>query len=185
MGLGNPGADHAHTRHNVGFMVVDMLAERWQIALHASGDVRCGRGTIAGEAALLVQPQSFMNRSGEALEAVGGVAPGALVVVHDDLDLPPGDIRVRPRGGTGGHRGVASVMERYGADFARVRVGIGRPPEGHAVVDYVLESLGALELAPVRTSAVRASDAVECVLSEGTAIAMNRFNARTETEVNR
>ncbi len=179
VGLGNPGAEHAHTRHNVGFMVVETVAQRWSIALHdASPALRVGRGRVAGQPVLLAEPQTFMNRSGEALAQYPREADDGLIVVYDDIDLVAGQLRIRPRGGSGGHRGVASIIEHFGPEFARVRVGIGRPPLGGGAADHVLAPLLPAERIALRADVERASDAVECLMREGTDAAMNRFNTR-------
>lgn len=180
VGLGNPGATYARTRHNIGFMVVDTIAGRWGIELRQhGGELRLGHGLVAAQPIRLAQPQGFMNRSGEALACLGQTADDAMMVVYDELDLPAGQIRVRRRGGSAGHRGVASLVERFGADFARVRVGIGRPPVGCDVAEYVLAPLSPAELDSLRADVERASDAVECVITDGVEAAMNRFNARS------
>jgi PTH1 family peptidyl-tRNA hydrolase len=127
---------------------------------------------------LLAEPQTFMNRSGEALAQHPLEVDDVLVVVYDDIDLPVGQVRIRPRGGAGGHRGVASIIERFGSEFARVRVGVGRPPEGCDAETYVLAPLRPAELGAVRAAVERASDALECVIGHGVAVAMSRFNGR-------
>jgi PTH1 family peptidyl-tRNA hydrolase len=119
----------------------------------------------------LLKPTTFMNNSGAALTGYGNED---LIVVHDDLDLPPGDVRVKGGGGAGGHNGVRSVIQRLGPDFVRVRVGIGQPPAGIGVTDYVLSKMDAT----VRDAIPRAADAVEAVVEDGPEAAMNRFNAR-------
>jgi PTH1 family peptidyl-tRNA hydrolase len=177
VGLGNPGAAYAETRHNVGFMVVEALAQRWGVEFGA-GDARARRATVVrdGVVVQLVQPQTYMNRSADALDAVQ--AADMVIAVYDDLDLPVGQLRVRARGGTGGHRGMASLVERLGHEFARVRVGIGRPPDGVASPAHVLAPIAAAERPLLAAAVVRAGEAVERILSEGVAAAMNRFNAR-------
>lgn len=182
VGLGNPGAEYAHTRHNVGFMVVEALARRWRIALRDVDDaLRVGSGRFADQPVMLAEPQAFMNNSGAAIARLQLGADDALIAVYDDLDLPAGQLRVRPSGGSAGHRGVASLSEHFGAAFARVRVGIGRPPEGGDAAAYVLESLSASELIAMRSHAERAGDAVECIVTDGTDTAMTRFNTRVTT----
>jgi PTH1 family peptidyl-tRNA hydrolase len=120
----------------------------------------------------LLKPTTFMNNSGSAL---AGHRVADLIVVHDDLDLPPGDVRVKVGGGAGGHNGLRSLIGRLGPDFVRVRIGIGRPPVGMTVTDYVLSRMDAA----VREAVPRAADAVEAVVEEGPDAAMNRFNARS------
>jgi peptidyl-tRNA hydrolase, PTH1 family len=177
VGLGNPGADYAHTRHNAGFMVVETIARRWSIALRDDGvALRIGHGRVAGQSVLLMEPRMFMNLSGEAIAQCQRKPDDPLLVVYDDLDLPPGQIRVRRRGGSGGHRGVASIVAHHGAEFARVRVGIGRPLERRDAAEHVLAPLSAAQLVAMRTDVERAADAVECVIVHGPHVAMSRFN---------
>lgn len=180
VGLGNPGAEYARARHNVGFMTLERLAERWQIRLgpERSG-LRTGCGVVAGKAVLLVEPRLYMNLSGEALRRIE--APWRIedvLVVHDDIDLPFGRIRVRHDGGSGGHRGLISLVDPWGPEFDRVRVGVGRPPQGMDPADHVLQRLTEAEFTELRGVIERASNAVECLLAEGLSAAMNRFNAR-------
>lgn len=176
MGLGNPGAAYAASRHNAGFMAVDRLAERWRIPLAAQPTMRIGDGVVAGQRALLLEPQTYMNRSGDVLAELERRSDDPLVVIHDDLDLPPGQLRVRPRGGSGGHRGVASIAARIGEEFIRIRIGIGRPPPAVDAAEYVLGTFSDGEGAALRRTVERACDAVECVLARGAAMAMNQFN---------
>jgi PTH1 family peptidyl-tRNA hydrolase len=177
-GLGNPGPVYAETRHNVGFMVVEKLAERWAIALERRNSVvRCGRGIVNGKAVVLAQPQLYMNRSGEALAQLPIGSDSSMIVVSDDLDIPADQVRIRPRGGSGGHRGLASIIERFGGNFTRVRVGIGRPVAGDPA-EYVLAPLGPDELVVLRDQVERASDAIECIMEHGTDRAMSEFNGR-------
>lgn len=181
VGLGNPGKRYQATRHNVGFLVIDELARQNRIALDEErcgalvGEWRCG-GTLL----VLAKPQSFMNRSGMAVKDLLDhyqVTADDLVVVFDDLDLPFGRIRIRPRGGAAGHRGILSIQEHLpDAPFCRVRVGIGRPPEGMEATDYVLEPFNAAEQDGLREVIERAAASVECILDEGVERAMNRFN---------
>ncbi|WP_027719206.1 aminoacyl-tRNA hydrolase [Desulfovirgula thermocuniculi] len=183
VGLGNPGAEYARTRHNVGFMVVDRLAADLGIEV---GRVwlrsLVGLGYLDGKRIILAKPLTYMNRSGEAVGLLlrwYGLTPQELLVVSDDLDLPVGQLRLRRSGSSGGHRGLQSVIERLGGgDFARLRVGIGRPPEGVAVVDWVLSEFAPEELPAVERAVAEASQAVRLALTEGMEAAMNRFNAR-------
>jgi PTH1 family peptidyl-tRNA hydrolase len=183
VGLGNPGAEHAQTRHNAGFLVVDALARRWNIALRRTGAaLRSGRGCVGSQPVTLAEPQTFMNCSGVALAQLPREVDDTVVVVYDDLDLPVGQLRIRRGGGSGGHRGVASIVEQIGPACARLRVGIGRPPVGLDPADYVLAPLSAAELNALRASVERAADAVECLVSDGLKTAMNRFNGRAVPE---
>jgi len=125
-------------------------------------------GRVGEKAVVLIKPQTYMNRSGDALACVGDVA---------DMDIEVGRIRVKFGGGTAGHRGLDSIVEHFGPDFTRVRIGVGRPPRGEDAVDFVLSRFTSDELDVVEEAVRRAADAVECVLQEGTSAAMNRFNA--------
>ena len=181
VGLGNPGIKYQNTRHNLGFLVVDQLAKRYNIAVERNlCDAWVGAGFTNGEKVIVAKPQTFMNRSGAAVESLlheyGGTA-NDLVIVYDDLDLPFGRMRIRPQGGAAGHRGILSIMESLaGAPFCRVRVGIGRPPEGKDAVDYVLEPFSADEISHLSDVIDRAAAAVDCLLREGTQRAMEVFN---------
>jgi PTH1 family peptidyl-tRNA hydrolase len=183
VGLGNPGRQYSTTRHNVGFMVVEELAKRWRLSLEPGGQsARLTRGVIAGEQILLMEPQLYMNRSGVALAAIAPLLdPSDLVVIHDDLDLPCGSVRVKRGGGTAGHRGLDSIADLYGSDFIRVRVGIGRPARGEDVVDYVLSAFPTEHHDALAATIERAADAVECVLREGEEKAMSCFNVRRKS----
>jgi PTH1 family peptidyl-tRNA hydrolase len=162
-------------------MVIETLARRWHIPLATDADRRArrGRGMHVGEPVQLVEPLVYMNRSGDVLEDV--TADDHVIAVYDDLDLPAARLRIRPRGGAGGHRGVASMIERLGADFARLRIGVGRPPAGVDPADYVLAPLAGDDLALLQQVAERACDAIETMITEGTATAMSRFNAAPAT----
>jgi peptidyl-tRNA hydrolase, PTH1 family len=185
VGLGNPGDEYAATRHNVGFMVVQELARRWQLSLEPIGrSAHLAQGVIAGEQTMLMEPQLYMNRSGAAVADVCPLAvPSDLVVIHDDLDLEFGSVRVKRGGGTAGHRGLDSIAAYCGREFTRVRVGIGRPACGEEVVDYVLSAFPAEQHEAAAAAVARAADAVECVLRDGEEKAMNCFNVRTRSGV--
>ena len=171
MGLGNPGRSYQRTRHNVGFLVADELARRHGGSWRKRKKVEAAPVSLGSSEVTLLKPTTFMNDSGSAL---AGSAPEDLIVVHDDLDLPPGDVRVKVGGGAGGHKGLRSIIQHLGPDFVRVRVGIGRPPAGVGATDYVLSRMDAT----VRDAVPRAADAVEVVVEDGPEAAMNRFNAR-------
>jgi peptidyl-tRNA hydrolase, PTH1 family len=170
--LGNPGRSYERTRHNVGFLVADELARRHGGSWRKRKKAEAAPITLGLQDVTLLKPTTFMNNSGSAL--AGHNRAEDLIVVHDDLDLPEGDVRVKVGGGAGGHNGLRSVIGRYGPDFIRVRVGVGRPPPGMGVTDYVLGKMNSA----VRDAVPRAADAVEAVAEDGPEAAMNRFNAR-------
>ena len=181
VGLGNPGSQYARSRHNVGFWCVDRVAIQNSIKLsrrHRSALI--GEGFIEGHRAVLAKPRTFVNRSGQAVAYLltrYGVSRDELLIIHDDMDLPLGRIRMRPSGSAGGHRGVKSVIEEAGTqDFARLRIGIGRPPLGSDEVEYVLGAMSEDETAAMDDIVERAAQSVACLLAEGITAAMNRFN---------
>jgi len=181
VGLGNPGPRYERTRHNAGFMVIDELAARTRAAGRLRAEVWIAEVTLAGQAALLVKPQSYMNLSGEPvarLVAEQDSSAADLVVVVDDVALPLGRLRVRSHGSDGGHNGLRSLVAALGTeDFARVRIGVGmEPPPDVDLADFVLGEFLAEELTRVREVVGQAADAVCCLLEEGAAAAMNRFN---------
>ncbi len=189
VGLGNPGEKYAHTRHNIGFDVVDALAQRWQIPLAENrrfhGWVGEGRA-IAGDKLVLLKPTTFMNRSGQAVRAVMDwykFVPGAVLVVYDDMDLPLGRLRLRPSGSAGGHNGMKSVIAHLGTqDFPRLRIGIGSTEKGderdEAVISHVLGKFAPAEKKLVNTSLEWAVDAIEMALKQNVEKAMSLFNGR-------
>lgn len=184
VGLGNPGAKYSHTRHNVGFMVVEELARRWRVVLDLSDrTARSAWAHIEGERVRLVEPLSYMNMSGEALNALEPLPTAdTLIVVHDDIDLECGHLRVKLRGGTAGHHGLDSIVASFGEDFTRVRLGVGRPPAGHDVASFVLSGFDRGEHQLIDAGIRRAADAVECIAREGEHIAMNIFNRRHDID---
>lgn len=180
-GLGNPGDEYADTRHNIGFMVVDLLSARWSIAIRQkTSNFICGRGFIREQKALLIKPLTFMNRSGNAVwealrmhEEIENI-----LVVHDDLDLETGVIRIKTAGSSGGHNGVQSIIDRLGSqDFIRLKIGIGRPSRGPAE-KYVLHRFNKQERPVMEEAVARAADAVQEVLASGVTCAQNMFHAK-------
>ncbi len=185
VGLGNPGRDYKNNRHNIGFQVIDHLAERHGLKFsRMQNGALITIGTIAGQPAVLVKPQKFMNLSGipvAALVKFYKVTPDDLLVVFDDLDLPVGTIRMRPEGGAGGQKGMKSIIERLGSEqFPRLRIGIGRPPGRMDPAAYVLQDFDAEQLPIIREVYSRASDAIETWLSDGIDLAMSRYNGPAE-----
>ena len=182
VGLGNPGRDYRWTRHNVGFLLVERLAEKNGIDLAKRGLKSIyGRGKIGKKDVILAKPQTFMNLSGEAVQRLlrfFKIPPEDLIVLHDDLDLPFGKIRIRLQGGAGGHKGIKSIIESLGVDvFVRFKVGIGRPGKaGQDPADFVLEPLSGGEREELKEMVNRNAEAVEILLLEGPQEAMNRFH---------
>jgi PTH1 family peptidyl-tRNA hydrolase len=186
VGLGNPGPRYARTRHNVGFRVVERFAERHAIALSQTRfSSRFGRGRADAIDVGLLQPQEFMNRSGAAVAEALRMLPvedaaSDLLVVFDDLDLPFAQLRLRPSGGAGGHRGMEDVIRCLGEGFARLRFGIGRPPPGSPIdpVAWVLQEFSAEEEAALRGAVDAAAHAVLAWARDGVQAAMNAVNRR-------
>lgn len=183
LGLGNPGKRYERTRHNAGFLVVDRLAERRGATVERrqlGSLVESVR--IGDEPVVLAKPQTFMNLSGQAAASLRGyykVADDDIVVVHDDVDLPFGDVRVKKGGGHGGHNGLRDLQAKLGnAGFVRVRFGVGRPPAGWDTADYVLAGFSEQEAGELPEVIDRAADAVEKVVTEGPVAAMNLLNTR-------
>jgi PTH1 family peptidyl-tRNA hydrolase len=183
VGLGNPGAEYAATRHNAGARVAELLAERaagtWK--RHKSGCL-VAEVTLAGRRAVLARPTSYMNESGGPVGRLVRwykTAPADLVVVHDEIDIPFGEIRVKAGGGTAGHNGLGSLVSHLGTkDFIRVRVGVGRPRGRDGAVGHVLDGFSGAERKELPDLLERAADAVERILEDGTERAMNEVNTR-------
>jgi len=185
VGLGNPGERFERTRHNAGYAVIDRLAMRWRVEVdRCMHDALIGTAQRAGEPVLLAKPQTFMNASGDAVRAVclqHSVAASELIVVHDDVDVAAGRVKLRAGGGTGGHRGVESIIDALGdAEFLRVKVGVGRPPLGIDTADWVLSEPAVEDGSVLGATCDTAAAAVEIVLDEGPARAMERINQREE-----
>lgn len=185
VGLGNPGMEYARTKHNVGFMLVDALAEQlgvtdWQENFHAMiAEVRLGSAKV-----LLVKPQTYMNNSGEAVGPLlrwYKLPAEDLIVAHDDMDIPVGTIRLRRKGSAGGHNGIKSVLAHVGDEnFARVRIGIGRPLPGWTVIHHVLAPFSEEDVPKIREAVRYLLPAVECIVTEDIDHAMNRYNPKKE-----
>jgi PTH1 family peptidyl-tRNA hydrolase len=183
-GLGNPGPAYEGTRHNIGFAILDELAQRWRVPFKrwkSLAEVAVARDRDA----LLVKPQTFMNASGEAVQRIVAfhkLEPAGLLIVADEAQLPLGRIRLRPSGSDGGHNGLKSVIQHVGRDVARLRVGVGRGDPDWDLADHVLARFAPDERETVARTVARAADAVEVFLTNGVLEAMNRFNA-AEKEV--
>jgi PTH1 family peptidyl-tRNA hydrolase len=180
-GLGNPGPTYVNTRHNAGFMVIDKLADASGIVLgRKKFNTLYGRGRIEGVNVILAKPQSFMNRSGPPLRQLVdyfGIQREAMVIIHDDIDLAFQRLKIKEKGGDGGHKGIRSLIEAFGGgDFTRVRIGVGRSELGADVVDHVLGRFSRDEQQALNDLLQRACQAVETILCKGTKEGMNRFN---------
>jgi len=187
VGLGNPGTEYAATRHNMGFRCVNLLARRHGIRFSIRrSKASIAIGEVEGQQVALAKPRTYMNNSGEGVRYLLGrlsAVPGDLVAIYDDMDLPLGSIRVRAGGSAGGHRGMASIIQAAGTQaIPRIRVGIGRPPEGMDPVDYVLSPFLPEEEALAKQATARAAEAAVLLLREGIEAAMERFNARETAE---
>jgi PTH1 family peptidyl-tRNA hydrolase len=186
-GLGNPGIFYANNRHNIGFMCIKRLARDHKIPLNKKqGNARTGTGEIAGEKVILARPQTYMNNSGEVVDRLVNrheIKLADLIVIYDDLDLPVGKLRIRRGGGSGGHKGIESIIDYLeSGDFYRVRVGIGRPDEvGNtdkeaAVIDHVLSNFSREEKKIIKRIVPEVDKAVVCLITEGLEAAMNKYN---------
>ena len=187
-GLGNPGSEYSTTKHNVGFMLADKLflelgAENWREKFNAL----VAETFFDGEKIFLVKPQTFMNLSGEAVGAITDfykVPTENLIVAHDDMDLPVGKIRLRPKGSGGGHHGVESIIQHLGGEknFARVRIGIGRPPQNWSVNNHVLSPFNSDDAEKIFAAIDELVPAVKCIFQNGIDYAMNKFNPQKNKE---
>ncbi len=177
IGLGNPGGKYAHTRHNAGFDVIEILSSRHHIPVRIhTYSARLGKGTIGGKRVVLAMPQTYMNKSGESVKEMAqalGIRADQLILVYDDVDLKTGSIRIKARGSAGSHNGMKSVIYQLQTEeFVRVRVGIGRP-EGD-IIDHVLGEYSDKQAA--FDTLTKAADAVEAIISDGVLDAQSRFN---------
>lgn len=188
VGLGNPGGRYAGTRHNVAWQVLDELARRWGAkGIETAPGYAARQADVAGDTVVLMQPLTFMNRAGDAVDAWqrGPLGPAAdLLVVGDDVYLPIGALRIRARGSSGGHRGLESIEQAMGhRDFARLRIGVGAAESSADLKEHVLTEFSAEERTRMDETVMKAADAVECWVAEGILAAMNRFNRKTVKEV--
>ena len=185
VGLGNPGRGYAFNRHNIGFMAVDRLAARHGIDLkRVQSKAIVGNGRVADRAVILAKPQTFMNLSGGAVGSLAGyyrVPLGNLLVVYDELDIPFGVLRLREKGGAGGHNGMRSIIAQMGNEFARLRLGIGRPPGRMDPAAYVLQDFGRDELPVVSDMLDTAVAAIETFVREGIVLTMSRYNGPVDS----
>lgn len=186
VGLGNPTAQYEGTRHNAGFDVIDVLAEKYNISVDARKcRAFCGKGVVAGQKVLLVKPQTYMNLSGES---VGGIVnyykidpESDLLVIYDDISLDVGQLRIRKKGSAGGHNGIKSIIAHLGTTvFPRIKVGVGEKPKNYDLADYVLGHFSKQERELMEEGYEHASDAVEQIVQGEIEAAMNVFNKKVK-----
>lgn len=180
-GLGNPGLKYENTRHNVGFITIDMLADKYNISItEKAHKALIGKGVIEGQRVILVKPQTYMNLSGESIRSVMDfykVDPSEFIVIYDDISLEPGALRVRKKGSAGGHNGIKNIIQHLGTqEFPRVRIGVGEKPPFMDLADYVLSRFPKEEQPLMAQAFQDGADAVTAMLTDGVDAAMNRFN---------
>lgn len=178
VGLGNPGREYAGTRHNIGFDILDEVARRWHVQLRPWKSV-ADVAVVGARGIVLVEPQTYMNLSGDAVSRIAAfhkLDPADVLVVVDEVQLPLGRLRVRRSGSAGGHNGLKSIIQHIGAEFPRLRVGVGRGDPRWDLADHVLSKFGREERDAVADVVNRAADAVELFADEGLDVVMNRFN---------
>jgi len=178
-GLGNPGSRYEKTRHNAGFLVLEELVERLQLEFKEKEDFKISKGSLGDEKIILVEPLTFMNRSGVAVRKImqkSNVSPERLIVIHDDLDLECGNLKIRKKGSSGGHKGIESIIQNIGTrEFIRVKIGIGRDPFV-PTEKYVLSRFRKDEMPMIKETIAKAAESVHSIIIEGVERAMNRFN---------
>lgn len=184
VGLGNPGSKYAATRHNIGWNVVARAASQWSIGISPSSTGYAGQGQLDNAPVVLALPLTWMNLSGEVVESLVreyGIASDHLIVVHDDVDLPVGRLRIKFGGGTGGHNGLLSIILALDVEgFYRLKFGIGRPEPGQETADFVLAPFFGSELSVIDTMIDQSVEALKCLVVNGATEAMNRFNPRAQ-----
>lgn len=186
-GLGNPTKEYDKTRHNAGFSVIDVLADRYRIDVsEKKHKALCGRGVIEGQKVLLLKPQTFMNLSGESIRAAADyykIAPEEMIVIYDDISLEPGQLRIRLKGSAGGHNGIKNIIANLGTqDFPRIKVGVGAKLPRMDLADYVLSRFGAGEQKLMDEAFGEAAEAAVMMMTDGAERAMNHFNAKKKAE---
>lgn len=185
VGLGNPGSEYAKTKHNVGFMFIDAMAEKLGVSeWRDKFEAKIAETRIGSEKVLLVKPMTYMNESGQAVGPIMNfykLLPEDLIVVHDDMDIPAGTIRIRKKGSAGGHNGIKSILAHVGDEhFARVRIGIGRPLTGWMVVNHVLAPFSNEDAPKIAEAIKYLEPAVECIINDDVDMAMNKFNPKKQ-----
>jgi len=185
VGLGNPGSEYSNTRHNIGFLAVDQLAELYTIPLCKCGfQAAYGIGFVSGYKTIIAKPLTYMNRSGEAVAALAAyynITPAHITVIHDDMDIPFGQLRIKIRGGSAGHRGIASIQEHLGeSEFTRLRFGVGKPDQEIAPVEYVLQEFTASEAESLQQVIQETIHCISVLFNDGPQVAMNEFHRSGE-----
>ena len=184
-GLGNPTKEYDKTRHNVGFSVIDVLADRYRIDIsEKKHKALCGRGVIEGQKVLLLKPQTFMNLSGESVREAADfykIDPEHIIVIYDDISLEPGQLRIRRKGSAGGHNGIKNIIAHLGIqEFPRIKVGVGAKPPRMDLADYVLGRFSAEDRRVMEEAFKTAAKAAQVMITDGAEAAMNQFNGHKE-----
>ena len=183
-GLGNPTKEYEHTRHNVGFDTIDCIADQYGISINEKKHkALVGKGMIEGQKVILLKPQIFMNLSGESIRAALDFykidEKDELIVIYDDISLPPGQLRIRKKGSAGGHNGIKNIIAHLGHDtFMRIKVGVGEKPAGYDLADYVLGHFSKDDRAIMEDAFKEATEAVKMMITDGPDAAMNAFNKK-------
>ena len=188
VGLGNPGKDYKNTRHNIGFDVIDVIADKENISvMEKKHKALIGKGVIAGQKVILAKPQTYMNLSGESVRSLLDYykvdETDELIVISDDISLPPGQIRIRKKGSAGGHNGLKNIIAHLGHDsFHRIKMGVGEKPKGYDLADYVLGHFDKVDRAIMDDAAKDAMTAIEMIMTNGADAAMNHYNKKVKAE---
>ncbi|MEG7529757.1 MAG: aminoacyl-tRNA hydrolase [Hungatella sp.] len=187
-GLGNPTKEYEKTRHNVGFSVIDLLADRMGIEVtERKHKAFCGKGMLEGQKVVLAKPQTFMNLSGESIRAMMDfykVLPEEILIIYDDISLEPGQLRIRGKGSAGGHNGIKNIISHLGTqEFLRIKVGVGEKPKGMDLADYVLSRFSKGEQVLMEDAFFEAAEAAAMIVSQGIEPSMNHFNGKKVKEL--
>lgn len=187
-GLGNPTREYENTRHNIGFMAIDALADKYNISvMDCRHKALIGKGVIGGTKVVLVKPLTYMNLSGEAIRAVVDYykvdAASELIVIYDDISLDVGQLRIRKKGSAGGHNGIKNIITNLGDDiFMRIKIGVGEKPKGYDLADYVLGHFSREEMEVMKESLEKVDGAVNMMIRDEVDMAMNRYNVKNNTK---